>query len=82
MRYLTGELFFFAKERIAPKAMESIAAIKTLYSAGKKKVMVWAGIQKNGMVLTQTKETKPLQSTAPATSDKVILDLPLSFKSI
>src|ERR1019366_8852959 len=39
-----------AKARIAPSAIERNAAISTRYSSGNKNVMVWAGIQKTGIV--------------------------------
>lgn len=44
-----------AKPRMPPKAIESMAAARTRYSGGRRKVIVWAGIQKKGMVLQTTK---------------------------
>lgn len=44
----------FAKDKIIPKAIESVAAIKTRYTSGNKNVTVCAGIQKKGIVLNTT----------------------------
>ena len=50
-----------------PNAMLKNAATSTLYSGGNKNVMVCAGIQKNGIVLTMTKLTNPFQSILSTT---------------
>ena len=56
----------FFKLSITPRATESSAAIAVLYSSGSRKVIVCAGIQKNGIVFSKVKDIKPSQSTAAA----------------
>jgi hypothetical protein len=41
---------------MAPSAIDSNAAISTRYSGGSKKVIVCAGIQKKGIVLSSTND--------------------------